>query len=156
MKTLKDVFEDGGASSAPYTTAIKVQICGVGEVNNYRNANGEQRQSMTVGFADHTMAAKGILYDVSKANVLRNGVTVMLLNVILKKHLNTIVMTNRSKILKTGPFQQEVPEYFQKQGQDLACPPPAEMVAINKIKTSPVKTLVSIRGQVVSVSIFIF
>lgn len=83
MKTLKDVFEDGGASSAPYTTAIKVQICGVGEVNNYRNANGEQRQSMTVGFADHTMAAKGILYDVSKANVLRNGVTVMLLNVIL-------------------------------------------------------------------------
>ncbi|XP_052694461.1 uncharacterized protein LOC128172746 [Crassostrea angulata] len=74
----------------------------------------------------------------------------MLLHVILKKDLKTIVMTNRSKVLKTGPFQQAVPEYFLKQGQDLACPPPAELVAINKIKTSPVKTMVSIRGQVVS------
>lgn len=65
MKTLKDVFDDGGASSAPYTTALKVQICGIADINNYRNANGEQRQSITVGFADHTMAVKGILYDVS-------------------------------------------------------------------------------------------
>lgn len=150
MKTLKDVFDDGGASSAPYTTALKVQICGIADIKNYRNANGEQRQSITVGFADHTMAVKGILYDVSKANVLRNGGTVMLLNVILKKDLKTLVMTNRSKVLKTGPFQQAVPEYFLKQGQDLACPPPAELVAINKIKMSPVKTMVSIRGQVVS------
>lgn len=76
---------------------MEVQICGIGGVNNYRNANGEQR--LTVGFADHTKTAKGILYDITKANVLRNGSTVMLLNVILKKDLKTTVMTNRSKIL---------------------------------------------------------
>uniref|UniRef100_K1RCD3 Uncharacterized protein n=1 Tax=Magallana gigas TaxID=29159 RepID=K1RCD3_MAGGI len=59
---------------------------------------------MTVGFADHTMAAKGILYVVSKANVHRNGGTFMLLNVIHKKDFKTIVMTNRSKVLKTDQF----------------------------------------------------
>lgn len=48
---------------------------------------------MTVGFAHHTMAAKGILYDVFNANVLKNGGTVMLLNIILTQDLKTILMT---------------------------------------------------------------
>lgn len=34
MKTLKDVFEYGGAQSAHYTNALQVQICGIGEINS--------------------------------------------------------------------------------------------------------------------------
>uniref|UniRef100_A0A8W8MLB3 Uncharacterized protein n=1 Tax=Magallana gigas TaxID=29159 RepID=A0A8W8MLB3_MAGGI len=62
----------------------------------------------------------------------------MLLNVIHKKDFKTSVMTNRSKVLKTDPFLQEVPEYLQKQGQDLAT---CTLVSINSITTSPVKTI---------------
>ena len=40
MKTLKEIFE-GGAASAPYNTALKVQVCGVGDVVNYKNSSGE-------------------------------------------------------------------------------------------------------------------
>lgn len=49
--------------------------CGIGEMNNYRNANGEQRQSMTVDLPTIHCLQRGILFDVSKANVLRNEST---------------------------------------------------------------------------------
>ena len=102
------------------------------------------------------MTAKAILYDVTKANMLKVGTTLMLLNVIIKRDSKSVVMTNRSKLLKTSPFLESLPAHLIKEGLELACPPPAEVVSINKIKTSPVKTMVSIRGQVVSVSYFEF
>ena len=45
MKTLMEIFDDGGAASAPYNTTLKVQVCGLGDVVNYKNSSGEQRQS---------------------------------------------------------------------------------------------------------------
>ena len=66
MKTLKEIFDDGGAASAPYNTALKVQVCGLGGIINYRNSSGEQNQSLTMGPADKTMAAKEILYETLK------------------------------------------------------------------------------------------
>ena len=66
MKTLKEIFDDGGTASAPYYTALKVQVCGLGEIVNYRNSSGEQRQSLTMGPADETMTAKEILYETRK------------------------------------------------------------------------------------------
>ena len=66
MKTLKEIFDDGGAASAQYNTALKVQVCGLGEIVNYKNYSGEQRQSLTMGPADETMTAKEILYETRK------------------------------------------------------------------------------------------
>lgn len=85
MKTLHEIFESGGQSSAPYNTALKVVVCGIGQVVQYRNASGDQRESVTVGFADQSMAAKGTLYDMTKKDTLRVGSTVMLMNSIIKK-----------------------------------------------------------------------
>ncbi|XP_056002815.1 uncharacterized protein LOC130049384, partial [Ostrea edulis] len=114
-----------------------------------KNASGEQRHSVVIGFADSTMAVKGVLYDTSKLNLVKDGTTVMLLNVIMKNDsAKSIVITNSSKILKTGPL--EVPESLIKQGKAIACPPPADKVDIKSVQTSPVKTLVTLRGQVVS------
>lgn len=49
MKTLHEIFESGGQSSAPYNTALKVVVCGIGQIVQYRNASGDQRESVTVG-----------------------------------------------------------------------------------------------------------
>lgn len=87
MKTLHEIFESGGQSSAPYNTALKVIVCGIGQVVQYRNASGDQRESVTVGFADQSMAAKGTLYDMTKKDTLKVGSTVMLMNSIIKKGL---------------------------------------------------------------------
>lgn len=102
MKTLHEIFESGGQFSAPYTTALKVIVCGIGQVVQYRNASGEQRELVTVGFVDQSIAAKGTLYDMTKKDTLKVESTVMLMNSIIKKDLKTIVITNKSKILKTG------------------------------------------------------
>lgn len=100
------------------------------------------------------MAVKGVLYDSAKLPLMKEGQTVMLLNVILKNDMGkSIVLTNRSKVLKTGPL--EVPAALIKQGKDIACPPPAAEVDIKTVQTSPIKTLVTLRGQVVSVSIIL-
>lgn len=153
MKTLEEAFR-GSSQSTPYASAIKVNVCGVGPVISYKNAGGEKRQSTVIGFADNTMAVKGVLYDSAKLHLMKEGQTVMLLNVILKNDVGkSIVMTNRSKVLKTGPM--EVPAPLIQRGKDIACPPPAAEVNIKTVQTSPVKTLVTLRGQVVSVSIFL-
>lgn len=148
MRTLEEAFR-GSTQSTPYTAALKVKICGVGPVIGYKNASGEKRQSTVIGFADYTMAVKGVLYDSAKLPLMKEGQTVMLLNVILKNYIGkSIVLTNRSKVLKTGPL--EVPAALIKQGKYIACPPPAAEVDIKTVQTSPIKTLVTLRGQVVS------
>lgn len=148
MKTLEEAFR-GSSQSTPYASAIKVNVCGVGPVISYKNAGGEKHQSTVIGFADNTMAVKGVLYDSAKLHLMKEGQTVMLLNVILKNDVGkSIVMTNRSKVLKTGPM--EVPASLIQRGKDIACPPPAAEVNIKTVQTSPVKTLVTLRGQVVS------
>ncbi|XP_062605362.1 uncharacterized protein LOC134267157 [Saccostrea cucullata] len=149
MKTLEEAFRDSTLSSTPYSGALKVKVCGVGPVIAYRNANGEQRQSTVIGFADRTMAVKGVLYDSSKLDVVKLGHTVMLLNVIIKNEtVRSLVITNRSKVLKTGPL--DVPESLVTQGKEIAFPPPAAEVSIKTAQSSPTKTLVTLRGQVVS------
>lgn len=100
MKTLHEIFESGGQSSAPYNTALKVVVCGIGQIVQYRHASGDQRESVTVGFADQSMAAKETLYDMTK---------------------KTIVITNKSKVLKTSPLE-DVPRERIQEGHALACP----------------------------------
>ena len=41
MRNPKEIFNDGGAASAPYNTALKVQVCGLGEIVNYKNSRAE-------------------------------------------------------------------------------------------------------------------
>lgn len=101
---------------------------------------------MTVGFADQ----KGTLY-MTKKDTLKVGSTVMLMNSIIKKDLKAIVITNKSKILKTSPLT-DVPKEKVEEDHALACPPPAKTVEIKAVHTSPVKTLLTIRGQIISVS----
>lgn len=117
MNTLHEIFESGGQSSVPYNTALKVVVCGIGQIVQYRHASGDQRESVTVGFADQSMAAKGTLYDMTKKDTLRVGSTVMLMNSIIK----TIVITNKSKVLKTSPLE-DVPRERIQEGHALACP----------------------------------
>lgn len=66
---------------------------------------------------------------------MEEGQTVMLLNFILKNDVGkSIVITNRSKVLKTGPI--EVPAVLIKRRKDKACPPPAAEVDIKSLKLS--------------------
>ena len=64
----------------------------------------ETRESMTVGFADQSMAVKGTLYDLTKRETPRVGTTVMMMNTIILTNTKTIVITNKLKVLNTSPL----------------------------------------------------
>ena len=46
MKTLEEAFGGSSVASTPYSGAMKLKIFGVGPIVGYRNASGDQRQSI--------------------------------------------------------------------------------------------------------------
>ena len=62
-----------------------------------------------------------------------------------------VVITKNTKVLKTGTM--EVPQDILEKGKRIANTPPVVTRPIKAVKTSPIKSLVSVKGKVVSVSI---
>ena len=61
-----------------------------------------------------------------------------------------IVLTKVTKIMKTSNF--DVPVDIARKANLLSDPPPASMVTLKDTKTSPAKTMISVKGRVTSVS----
>lgn len=150
MPTLQQVFETVNKES-PYSGAIYAQVCGKGGITHYKNASGQQRQLLTLGLADSTKAVKAILYDISMEEMFEVGSVVLLLNCIIKKDQNTIVLTKRTKI-RRSTLGQKVPTEIQEQAYAIACPPAAAEISVKDVQTSPIKSMVSVKGQVTAVS----
>lgn len=138
--------------SKPYSQPLKVKVCAVGTLQKYQVDSGEKKECFTVGLADATDALKGTVYDSSKLKILSPSSTVIVMNYIFKNDSEpTVVITKNTKVLKTGAM--EVPQGIMDKGEKIANPPPAVTRPIKDVKTSPVKSLVSVKGRVVSVSI---
>ena len=93
----------------------------------------------------HAKSWKGMLW-------LRETIDLYSISLSVKEYIEEKLDWDQKWDLKTRSFLESLPAHLIKEGLELACPPPAEVVSINKIKTSPVKNMVSIRGQVVTVS----
>ena len=74
----------------------------------------------------------------------------MLLNYVYKYSPPMIIITSKTKLMQTKEI--EVPESWKTEAALIANPPPAETIPLRQAKTSPVKTLVSVKGKVISVS----
>ncbi|XP_062580032.1 uncharacterized protein LOC134242041 [Saccostrea cucullata] len=132
----------------PYSLPLKVKVCGRSGVTSYQVDGGEKKEYRVLGVADRTLAMKAILYDMTKENMVEEGNSVILMNYIYKTEPESIILTKNSKVMKTSNI--DVGEELLDRGRFIANPPPAETITINKVKSSPVKTLVSIQGRVVS------
>ncbi|XP_061162729.1 uncharacterized protein LOC133171950 [Saccostrea echinata] len=92
---------------------------------------------------------KTVLYDMTKENMLQQGSSVILMNYIYKTDpTESIILTKNSKVMRTSNI--DVGQELLDRGELIANPPPAETIPIKRVKSSPVKTLVSIQGRVVS------
>lgn len=80
----------------------------------------------------------------TKKDTLKVESTVMLMNSLIKKDMKTT--TNKSKILKTSPLT-DMPMERNQEGQP--CFRHAETVEIKPVHKFPVKTLLTIRGQII-------
>eukprot|EP00105_Crassostrea_gigas_P017753 XP_011435649.1 PREDICTED: uncharacterized protein LOC105334049 [Crassostrea gigas] len=113
----------------------------------YVNANGEEKKYAVLGVADSSMIAKCTLYDTSKLKVLQEGNSVMLLNVIVKDN-NSLTLTTKSRISKVGDVK--VSSERQKAAREIAFPPMSSEVPLKDIEKSPIKSMLSVRGQIVA------
>lgn len=87
------------------------------------------------------------VYDRTKETTLQKENTVILMNYIFKTEPSESIIITKNL---------EVGQELLDRAELIANPPPAVTIPIKKAKTSPVKTLVSIQGRVVSVSLFLF
>lgn len=148
MPTLESLFKTN--KDGPYSAPVNVKICGVAGEKTYVNANGEEKKYAVLGVADSSMIAKCTLYDTSKLKVLQEGNSVMLLNVIVKDN-NSLTLTTKSRISKVGDVK--VSSERQKAAREIAFPPMSSEVPLKDIEKSPIKSMLSVRGQIVAVSI---
>lgn len=141
-------------SNKPYTLPLKARVGGKSGAMSYQVDGGEKMEYKIIGVADSTGAIKCILYDRTKENTLQKGNSVIFMNYIFKTEPSeSIILTKNSKVLKTSNL--EVSQELLDRAELIANPPPAETIPIKKAKTSPVETLVSIQGRIVSVSLYL-
>lgn len=144
----------GNKGAKPYSLPLKLKVCAIGTNQKYVT-DGEKKEYTVVGLADTTDAIKGMVYDTSKLNNMQASATIILMNYIFKnENEGTVVITKTTKVLKKA--QMDVPENLIEKGAAIANPPPAATLALRDVKRSPVKTLVSVKGRIISVSLIIF
>lgn len=138
----------GNKGAKPYSLPLKLKVCAIGTSQKYVT-DGEKKEYTVVGLADTTDAIKGMVYDSSKLNNMQASATIILMNYIFKnENEGTVVITKTTKVLKTA--QMDVPEHLIEKGAAIANPPPAATLALRDVKRSPVKTLVSVKGRIIS------
>lgn len=87
----------------PYSQPLKVKVCGVSSTSQYQVESGEKKECCVLGIADHSMAMRATLYDISKKANLADGTSVIVMNYIHKTEpTEGIIITKNTKVMKTS------------------------------------------------------
>lgn len=127
--------------SAPYAKPVKVVVCGVSDVYHYRNDRKPDNKMWIVD--------KGVFYHEEHLQKCIVGHCLLISNAIVKNDPESLVITKET-VLRSGGL--EVHEDLQRLAKLIACPMPAPEVPIVRVGISPVKTMVTVKGRIVSVS----
>lgn len=100
------------------------------------NQSGEEKRRVFVGVTDSTMAVKCSVYDQEKLRNMAVGTTVMLMNIIVKPD-NSITITRKSRVCKTGPVS--VSAEHDRTALELVVPPTYPESPLIDVEKSPVK-----------------
>lgn len=138
-------------AAGPYQKSVRVLVTGVHPSIEYQ-LDGQTRMVVNCVVADGTRAVRVAVFDQTKFPRFVEGSGVILRNFIIKPETCTLTITSKSQVFPSAPVA--VDASTMEEARRLFSPPPAEVTTIEKALASPVKTKVSIRGQIVKVSIF--
>lgn len=139
MPSLVDIL----SSSKPYVPPIQIAVIA---------KNPEDPQRCVIG--DDTDALECIIYNDKVQHKFVQGASLLLINSFVRKFAHkpsNIEIRSNTRVSNTGRIV--ISDDIRNKGILLINPQPADFVKLDTIPTSPMKKLVSIRGQVVSVSI---
>ncbi|KAJ8320285.1 hypothetical protein KUTeg_001872, partial [Tegillarca granosa] len=118
-----------------YKLPLRAMVLGVADRRSYTN-NGEEKEFRPIVIADKTEVIRVNMYDLKREGLLKTGKSILLRGYIVRSE-------------HTGG-SVSVPDDIRKEGENLINPKPAPQTPVDVIKRSPVKTLVSVTGQIVS------
>ena len=137
--TLHNLFN---YSNKPYGSSVRVKVIAQGALASNSNH---------YGVADETMAVEVVLYDETKASKMQCGRYVTIINAMVKNQPHKQIQISKStRVGSAGSF--DVPLALEQAATDLVNPQAATFVSLSEVKTSPIKKLMSVHGQVVAVS----
>lgn len=130
-------------SSKGYAWPLHVRVVG----------KSTQGGSSRYAVADEKAAAECIVYDGKKEKLMATDACIMIINCNIKhsQMKKFIEITDQTRVSNTG--RVSVPDDIRKQAEMIVQYKAAEFIKVDSIATSPVKKMVSVRGQVVGVSI---
>lgn len=136
------------STSSPYARPLKAQILGIGPVKDFIASNGEPRQFVQLGLATHEQAIKGFHYNPEKLKTIKEN------NFVIIKNYNTrqdgnITLNASTLMYKCSSF--EIPQTIKDVARQFVYPPEANIVTIMEASSSPVKTMVSLKGFITQV-----
>ena len=152
MATNLDTLLKQHNKAGPYQKSVRVLVTGVHPAVEYQS-DGQTKKAINCVVADDTRAAKVAVFDEAKFARFKDGTSLILRNVIVKPETQSLTVTSRSQVFPSAPV--EVESTILDEASRLFSPPPAEVTSIDKALASPVKTKVSIMGQIMKVRIFL-
>lgn len=144
-KTLKELLSCKAGDAAPYPT-IMVRVCviKVGHTATFNSSNGEKGFSV----ADATEAMTATLSDETKFSQIREGRSLTLRNFLVKG--TRLVLSKQTKIM--AGQMVTVPKELSLKGISLITPQSPKK-SLKEILDAPVKSISTVQGEVVKVSI---
>lgn len=131
----------------PYTKPLKATVVAIAPPKEFINNNGEKKSMILLGLANSEKVFKASLYN-SKMTCIKEGSTLAVKNYITKPD-GSLIFNQATSIFLTQPLQ--VPSKLKEEAYSIVHPPEAELMAISKAASSPVKTPVSLKGFITQV-----
>lgn len=136
--------------ASPYDVPLRAKVIIGANPVKYTNSNGEIKTSRDFIISDPTRIARVRSYDPTKDNLLKPGNSIIIKNYITKASGTfKFVVTSTTKIYKTANV--DTIKNAESLAKNALNPPPAPEVLLKDVRKSPIKSLVSVKGQIVQV-----
>ncbi|XP_071795561.1 uncharacterized protein [Asterias amurensis] len=122
----------------------------VGRINVKVVCKGKDGNRLRYGVSDGKTAAECELIgcDEDVVGKMAVGASVVIINASVKQYLRKYLqVTSGSRVTNTGTV--DVPDSVRQQAEELINPAPAAFIKLDVVSTSPLKKLVSVKGQIV-------
>lgn len=150
-KTLKELLSCKAGDAAPYpTTMVRVCVIKVGHTATFNSSNGEKGQMLNFSVADATEAMTATLSDETKFSQIREGRSLTLRNFLVKG--TRLVLYKQTKIM--AGQMVTVPKELSLKGIGIITPQSPKK-SLKEILDAPVKSISTVQGEVVKVSIHV-
>lgn len=138
----------GTSKPVPYSDGVTVVVVKKGHTAKFVDSNGQQGELLNFSVADKSASMLATLSDKTKHSKIVEGKTFLVRNFILKG--GKITMSSKTSIM--GKPSLEIPDEIRTSAVRLILPPSPEK-KVAEVHTAPLRSICSVKGQVIKVII---